>query len=192
MRHPLNNKKQYMTAIEENRITIAPLETPDDIATAKEIYLDAFPPAEQRPWEKILSRCDGKLDLTGVYMNRRLVGMITTWDFDGFTYIEHFVIDPTLRGRGIGSAAIRLMQSKCAPLPLLLEAEPEHLSPQALSRIKFYQRLGFHIIDRSYVQPPYDTYLPPVHLWLMSTSADLSPQQASLLLHRVVYNVARS
>lgn len=181
-----------MTETVEQRIILSPLDADSDIASAKEIYLDAFPPAEQRPWEKILSRCEGRLDLTGVYLDQRLVGMITTWRFDDFIYVEHFVIDPTLRGKGIGSAAIRRLQEQCAPLPILLEAEPEHLSPQALSRIKFYQRLGFHIIDRSYVQPPYDTYLPPVHLWLLSTSPDLSPDNASLLLHRIVYNVTEA
>lgn len=181
-----------MTAIDESKVTIAPLDATCDIEAAKEIYLEAFPPAEQRPWEKIVSRCDGKLDLTGVYLNRHLVGMITTWKFDSFIYVEHFVVDPTLRGRGIGSAAINQLRRQCSPMPILLEAEPEHLSPQALSRIRFYQRLGFHIIDRSYVQPPYDTYLPPVHLWLMSTDASLSPAEASLLLHRIVYNVTQA
>lgn len=173
-------------------IRIAPLVGVNDIDAAKEIYLDAFPPAEQRPWEKILSRCDGKLDLNGIYMADRLVGMITTWNFDSFVYVEHFVVDPTIRGKGIGSNAINLLKQQLAPLPVLLEVEPEHLSPQALSRIRFYQRLGFHIIDRSYVQPPYDSYLPPVHLWLMSTDEALSPHEASLLLHRVVYNVTEA
>lgn len=181
-----------MTAIEENRIILAPLDAVHEIEAAKEIYLEAFPPAEQRPWDMIVSRCDGRLDVTGIYLDRRLVGMITTWKFDDFIYVEHFVVDPTLRGRNIGSNAIRILQQQCAPLPILLEVEPEHLSPQAMSRIKFYQRLGFHIIDRSYVQPPYDTFLPPVHLWLMSTEPGLSPQNASLLLHRVVYNVTEA
>lgn len=181
-----------MTAIEENRITLAPLDGAHDIDAAKEIYLEAFPPAEQRPWEMITTRCGGRLDLTGIYLGERLVGMITTWKFDDFIYVEHFVVDPTLRGRNIGSTAIRILREQCAPLPILLEVEPEHLSAQALSRIQFYKRLGFHIIDRSYVQPPYDTFLPPVHLWLMSTEPGLSPQNASLLLHRVVYNVTEA
>lgn len=181
-----------MKTIDENKITLSPLDAPPDIETAKEIYIDAFPPAEQRPWEKIVSRCEGKLSLTGIYMAGKLVGMITTWGFDDFVYVEHFVIDPTLRGRGIGSAAMRRLQRQCSPLPILLEAEPEHLSEQARHRISFYKALGFHIIDRSYVQPPYDTYLPPVHLWLMSTDSSLSPQNASLLLHRKVYNVVEA
>ncbi len=181
-----------MKSIDENKITLSPITLEADMQTAKEIYLDAFPPAEQRPWEKIASRCDGRLTLTGIYMADRLVGIITTWRFDGFVYVEHFVIDPTLRGRGIGSAAMRRLQTECAPLPVLLEAEPEHLSEQARHRISFYKALGFEVIDRSYVQPPYDTYLPPVHLWLLSTDSTLSPQNASLLLHRKVYDVAEA
>jgi len=178
-----------MTAIDENKVTLAPLTSADDIALAREIYLDAFPPAEQRPWDRIMSRCGGRLNLTGIYIGCRLVGIITTWQFDKFIYVEHFVVDPTLRSQGIGRAAMHIMQQRCDPLPIVLEAEPEHLSPQAMSRIKFYQRLGFHVIDRSYVQPPYDTYLPPVHLWLMSTDHELDPHETSLLLHRIVYNV---
>lgn len=178
-----------MTVFEEDKISISPITTETDLEAAKEIYLEAFPPAEQRPWEMIAARCDGKLSLSGIYLNGRIVGMVTTWRFPDFVYVEHFVVDATLRGRNIGSSAIHILQRQCAPLPILLEVEPEHLSPQALSRIKFYQRLGFHIIDRSYVQPPYDSYLPPVHLWLMATDPELSPQKASLLLHRVVYGV---
>lgn len=181
-----------MTAIEETKITLAPIVNNDDINAAKEIYLDAFPPAEQRPWDKILSRCNGRLNLSGIYLNHRLAGIITTWTFDNFLYVEHFVVDPTLRSKGIGSAAIRILQKQCAPRPILLEVEPEHLSEQAARRVKVYQRLGFHIIDRSYVQPPYDSYLPPVHLWLMSTDPSISPVDASLLLHRIVYNVTEA
>lgn len=178
-----------MTEHNDNNIRLAPIGGYNEIAKAKEIYLDAFPPAEQRPWDKILSRCGGKLNLTGIYRNDFLVGIITTWKFEHFVYVEHFVIDPTLRNRGIGQKAIRLLEEQTSPLPILLEAEPEHISPLAKSRINFYSRLGFHVIDRSYVQPPYDTYLPPVHLWLLSTDPNLSPTEASLLLHRIVYNV---
>lgn len=178
-----------IAAIDENKVRLAPIASYVDIAKAKEIYLDAFPPAEQRPWDKIMSLCGGKLNLTGIYIDMRLVGIITTWRFEHFVYIEHFVVDPMLRSQGIGRAAIHQLQQAVMPLPLLLEAEPEHLSEQARSRIKFYDRLGFHVIDRSYVQPPYDCYLPPVHLWLLSTDPALSPFEASLLLHRIVYNV---
>ncbi|MBD5211219.1 MAG: GNAT family N-acetyltransferase [Barnesiella sp.] len=181
-----------MKPIDDTKVTLSPIMLAADLEAAKEIYLDAFPPAEQRPWDMIESRCDGRLTLTGVRLADRLVGMLTTWSFDDFVYVEHFVIDPTLRGRGIGSAAMRLLQQQCAPLPILLEAEPEHQSEQARHRIRFYRTLGFDIIDRSYVQPPYDTYLPPVHLWLMSTDASLDAARSSLLLHRQVYNVAEA
>lgn len=172
-----------------SKISLAPIKSESDFEKAQEIYLDAFPPAEQRPWDKILDGCGGRLNLTGIYIEEKLVGIITTWQFPHFIYIEHFVVDPTLRSRGIGRTAIDRLKELSSPLPILLEAEPEHLSPQAQSRIRFYQRLGFHIIDRSYVQPPYDTYLPPVHLWLMSTDPQLPHHEASLLLHREVYNV---
>lgn len=173
----------------DSKISLSPITSESDFIKAKEIYLDSFPPAEQRPWEMIISGCDGCLTLTGIYIVEKLVGIITTWKFSHFIYVEHFVVDPTLRGRGIGRTAIGLLRAASAPLPILLEAEPEHLSPQAESRIRFYKHLGFDVIDRSYVQPPYDTYLPPVHLWLMSTDPTLQPGEAALLLHREVYNV---
>lgn len=178
-----------MTTTIDSNVKLAPISGYADIAKAKEIYLDAFPPAEQRPWDAILSLCGSKLSLTGIYIDYRLVGIITTWKFEHFIYVEHFVVDPLLRSQGIGRAAINILREQSAPLPILLEAEPEHLSPQAASRIKFYDRLGFHVIDRSYVQPPYDTYLPAVHLWLLSTDPSLSPLEAAALLHRVVYGV---
>lgn len=178
-----------MTIFEEDKISISPIVSASELEAAKEIYLEAFPPAEQRSWDMIEARCGGKLTLWGIYLNGQIVGMMTTWQFPEFMYVEHFVVDARLRGRRIGSSAIRILERHCAPMPILLEVEPEHLSAQAQSRIQFYQRLGFHVIDRSYVQPPYDSYLPPVHLWLMATDATISPDKASTLLHRVVYGV---
>ena len=115
--------------------------------------------------------------------------MITTWNFKNFVYIEHFVIDPTLRSHGLGSRALKVLQQAIGNRPLLLEVEPEHISEEAARRIKFYDRIGFKVISRSYVQPPYDTYLPPVHLWLMSTDGSTDAEEASLLLHTQVYGV---
>lgn len=172
-----------------NDIKLRELIDESELQQAREIYLDAFPPAEQRSWESITGGCGGRLHLNGIFAGQQLVGMITTWDFEHFIYIEHFVINPTLRSYGLGSKALKVLQQTVENRPLLLEVEPEHISEEAVRRIKFYDRLGFKIISRSYVQPPYDTYLPPVHLWLMSTDGSTDADEASLLLHTQVYGV---
>lgn len=170
-------------------IAVRPIGDYSEMMRARDIYLHAFPPAEQRPWQSILEGCDGCLTLRGIYANEILVGIVTTWNFPQFLYIEHLVVDATLRGKGIGRKALSLVARQAFPLPLLLEVEPEHLNEEAHRRVNFYTRLGFSIIDKTYVQPPYAPYLPPVHLWLMATSAQINPATAAATLHTDVYGV---
>ncbi len=80
-----------------------------------------------------------------------------------------------------------------AGLPTVLEVEPAPADqPHSLPsrRIRFYERAGFSIIDRGYVQPPYSPALPAVPLWLMSTNLTISPARVAATLHRKVYDIA--
>lgn len=154
--------------------------------SALEIYLEAFPPDERRPWKSILSPDDiAGPRLQGIFADGRLVGMVTTWAFDNFTYVEHLALSTSTRGQGIGSKVVAALKASSA-VPLLLEVEPRHLSDQAARRIGFYARAGFDVIDTGYVQPPYSPHLSPVALWLMA-SGRVDPDKAAATLHSRVY-----
>src|SRR5574344_209333 len=81
------------------------------------------------------------------------VGVMTTWDLGGFTFMEHLSLDPVWQSRGLGRQAVGWAMGHLAR-PLVLEVE---LPVDATSRrrIAFYERLGFRTFPETYVQPPY-------------------------------------
>lgn len=162
----------------------------NDLKELKKIYMKAFPPEERRDWDDIMSRSHSigsPMSMTMVMMGNSPAGFITSWNLGNFVYIEHFVIDPMLRNRGIGIKALREFCT-AANMPVVLEVERASAGETARRRIRFYERLNFHPYrDFNYIQPPYAPGLPEVPLMLMSTSKSLNPEEISLKLHKIVY-----
>jgi ribosomal protein S18 acetylase RimI-like enzyme len=84
----------------------------------------------------------------------------------GFTFIEHFAIKESIRGKGIGSKAIRLITETKSPRVILEVEEPT--DKLARRRIAFYKRLGFSVCKNTYWQPPYSPEKKKVKMLLMS------------------------
>lgn len=165
----------------------------------RDIYHEAFPVDEQRPWETMFDESSehGPFFL-GAYSGMSLaapqmapVGMLTFWNFGDFVYIEHFAVDTRVRGRGIGSELFRGIAESLrreASAPIVFEVEPESEdNPMAARRIDFYRRLGFEVVDVNYVQPPYSDGLQPVDMWIMSDSVDLDLDKVTRRLYEEVY-----
>lgn len=104
---------------------------------------------------------------TKLLTQRPPIGLLTTWHFEKFIYIEHFAITPTLRSQGYGSEALRafISQQQC---PIVLEAEPP-TDEFSTRRIGFYERSGLTLYDFPYIQPAYTPESNPVELRLMGT-----------------------
>ena len=174
------------------------------------VYLQSFPLDEQRPIASIthLIEHDERFVAYAIVdededdaaelqaksqepraMSQRPLGLLTTWHFEEFIYIEHFAIDPDLRSRGYGAEALKtfIAQQQC---PIVLEAEPptDELSTR---RIRFYERCGLTLYDFPYIQPAYTPESNPVELRLMGTlNTDDTPLAlVSKILHREVYGL---
>ena len=160
----------------------------EDLTIISELYLNSFPAEERRPWEAIASPAAGKRpELFAVIADGRLAGMLTLWTFDRFASVGHLAIDPSLRGRGVGSAAMRKLIEKTGRKPIVLEIEPPVPErPETVRRRDFYRALGFETIDTGYIQPPYTPDLPSVHLHLMATTI-LPAGSTARTLHSEVY-----
>ena len=117
----------------------------------------------------------------------KLLGLLTTWHFEEFIYIEHFAIDPTLRSQGYGSEALKAFIHEHGK-PIVLEAEPP-TDAFSIRRIKFYERIGLTLYDFPYMQPAYTEDSHPVELRLMGTlDTETTPLPlVSQILHREVY-----
>lgn len=154
-----------------------------DLVRALEIYTEAFPEEERRPWDSLLEcHSSGTLTLHGIYLGEELAGIMTVWDFGAFRYIEHLAVSPRYRGHGIGSIALGEVTR-----PVVLEVElPTPTDPMTARRIEFYRRHGLEVLPVSYIQPPYTPDLPEIEMLLMGTPGIVA-DEIPALLHRHVY-----
>lgn len=162
----------------------------DDAARAglRRLYEDSFPPEERRPWEALASLPE-EFSVFGIVCGGTVCGLITIWRFEGeMAYIEHFAVDPAMRGSGIGASVLAAVRQTASPLPIILEVEPEGSTPEAARRLGFYRRNGFiDFPDFNYIQPPYSPGLPSVRLTLMASDSTMDLEAATRRLHRSVY-----
>ncbi len=120
----------------------------------------------------------------------RIVGFLAVYDFSDFAFIEHFAIDPELRGGGLGSA---MLAELCEAIgkSICLEAElPE--TELARRRIGFYERNGFFANPYPYIQPPIEAGRAPVPLCVMSYGRALGREEFERMrevIYREVYRV---
>ena len=170
------------------------------------IYLQSFPIDEQRPVESI-ARLLNEEPRYAMYAivddnyaaelqtqsqqpianSPKALGLLTTWEFNDFIYIEHIAIDPTLRSQGYGSEALKAFIHEHGK-PIVLEAEPP-TDALSIRRIKFYERIGLTLYDFPYMQPAYTEDSHPVELRLMGTiDTEATPlTDVEQQLHREVY-----
>lgn len=159
-------------------------------AHLRPIYEAAFPPEERRPWEDIFSSRDCEHVSWLVTLGKEAIGLAIGWELPSCHYFEYLVIDPELRGQGIGSQVIKLLHHKYDDeLPIVLECEPAGYSPMAERRLAFYARFGLLPQPFAYRQPPYGSGLPWVDLLLLSSkSLDTALfDQITREIHRIVY-----
>ena len=133
------------------------------------------------------SYCERSLNSTTELLTLNPIGLLTTWHFETFVYIEHFAIDPALRSQGYGTEALKTFISR-QEKPIILEAEPP-TDDITRRRIGFYQRNGLTMYDFPYIQPAYTPESKPVELRLMGTlNTNVTPLTLiSSTLYRTVY-----
>lgn len=171
---------------------LTPADTPSQwTEKAIKLYLAAFPASERRTeagWRGQLRHGD-PFHLRLIAKEGCFAGFISFWDFTRFTYVEHFAIDETARGGGIGGAAIDTMR-QLRPR-LVLEVEPP-ATTMARRRVGFYGRHGFHLSEHPYLQPPYQKGGEWLPLILMTTDPAFLQEafaQTRATIHRHVYGV---
>lgn len=167
-----------------------------ELEELEKLYERSFPAVERRPWESIIRpSAPGCPRLLAVRTEGtgELLGMATVWHFPGFMYLEHFAINETNRGSGIGTEVLTALKasesSSDQPVPWIVEVEPAH-NPDSTEarRIAFYERNGFFMLDYPYIQPPYVPGMPEIGMLLMSTDPGIDPAEVAATLHINVYN----
>ncbi len=81
------------------------------------------------------------------------VGVVTTWTFGDFHYVEHLATSPLVRNQGYGSKIMSAVKEILPGVIVLEVEEPE--DELTTRRVGFYSRNGFKLCDRNYIQPAY-------------------------------------
>ncbi len=135
-------------------------------AAAYALYEVSFPLHEQRPLDKQKALMGHPLYHFDLLMDADVfAGILLSWHFDSYAYIEHFAINPDLRGKFLGSKSL---EAFCANHDLvILEIDPP-VDSVAERRERFYQKLGFHSNPYPHRHPPYRPGVVPHELVVMS------------------------
>lgn len=175
--------------MERNHITLQSIDTSHSAYPFTEaLWLAAFPPEERRDILAQRRNVDrnARMRLLLIRNEERPIGLLTLWSLPLFFYCEHFALDTSLRGQGLGSVALRMLLQAIRQ-PLVLEVEPP-VGKMEKKRVEFYQRQGLVLWKRTpYVQPPYHEGSVSLPLCLMAT-ADLNERRDFPMVRRDIHH----
>ena len=156
-----------------NSVSLRPLKADSkEIEQALKLYVEAFPTNERRDNKEWLDCLDENANkpfvLYGIIHQDAFVGILSCWELSDFVYVEHFAVNSNARGNGIGAKAMTAIKEHYGKTPLVLEVEMPN-EEIAVRRIGFYQRQGFNLNNKKYMQPPYRENDAWLELQLMTT-----------------------
>lgn len=148
----------------------------------------AFPPQEKRTkqeQERLLD--DPHYHLYVHRKGENIVAFLAFWEFDQFRFLEHFAVEKTCRGGGLGRTLLEDFQHM-SQKPICLEVEPgDH--ELARRRIGFYKRSRFHLNEFAYEQPALQADQGPIPLQIMSYPSPLTLQEFQNFRQTVYHHV---
>lgn len=118
------------------------------------------------------------------------VGLITLWSLGGFCYVEHLATSPEVRNQGYGAKIMEALKSKVDGIIVLEVEKPEE--EMSIRRIKFYERCGFKLCYKDYIQPAYRKGGETIPLYIMfygTESIDNNFEDIKNKIHSNVYGV---
>lgn len=117
------------------------------------LYEESFPEQERRKEEDHLRACeDDRFFPLSVWDKNLLIGLMFYWEWDSYRYLEHFAINPELRGQGNGSQLLTNLQD--SEHTIILEIDPL-INELSVRRLQFYERAGYTITPFRFVHLPY-------------------------------------
>lgn len=135
------------------------------------LYTEAFPAEERREiaqLEELLVK-ESKMFFNAVECDGELAGLFVYWDFGTFYYLEHLAVYAEMRNKKIGQQVLDWVKEHLKGVRLL-EVEPAE-TEMATRRINYYQRNGYLILDKEYMQPSYRPEGEEFPLWVMGNEA---------------------
>ena len=127
----------------KDRIKLEKMEY-NDIAGIEEIYVEAFPKCERKPFSIILAHNEsGAGSVLKIMLDGVLCGFFFTFFYGELAMVDYFAIHKNYRNMGIGEIAISLLREEYSDKKIFLEIEDPGSSEMAARRLGFYKRCGF-------------------------------------------------
>ena len=151
-------------------------------------YEKTFPEIERRSKEQFLDLAENPDAYVFFIKNEdETIGYCVIWELSSFYFLEHFEVFEEFRNQKFGEKILESLQEKFEKI--ILETEPNSLSEIAERRLRFYQRNGFEIVEKNYLQPSYGEGKSSVNLFLM---ANFLPENLEILvneIYEIVYGI---
>lgn len=151
--------------------------TKDDFESFFRVMKNSFPEIERRTdkGQKALFNENEYRVIGYKDKNDDVTAFIAFWDFEDFIFIEHFAVDKSIRGNGVGSKFIsEFLNNSEKNIVLEVELPEDEIS---IRRIEFYKRMGMTLNDYEYVQPPLQKGKELLPLRIMSYPKRLSQDE---------------
>lgn len=152
-----------------------------------ELYVASFPAEERRREEQLkrMMHLVPEMYVNAVYQDGELCGLLIYWNFNEFYYMEHLAVFPEMRNRQIGKQVLDYWAEYLNKLRIL-EVEPAE-DEMATRRIGFYNRNGYQVIFKDYVQPSYYKDEDACPLWIMGNESHPEIRRFTEIIKQKVY-----
>lgn len=151
------------------------------------LYAKSFPVFEQRTKEQqILAFSSSHYHLDLYYEGPVFIGFIAYWQFDRYSYVEHFAVHDMHRGRGYGAQLLnRFVEEQARQVVLEIDPITDEISA---ARWRFYERCGFSQNRYPHIHPPYRNGYAGHSLVVLSSGGTLETEVYELF-YRDLINV---
>lgn len=169
-------------------IWLEELQTRKKISKIFNRYEQTFPENERRNKDQFLSLAENPNAFIFLIKNEnQTIGYVVIWEISDMFFLEHFEVFEEFRNMKFGEKVLEVLKEKFGKI--ILESEPETLGETAKRRIGFYERNGFVIIKKNYLQPSYGEGKNSLNLYLM---VNFVPENLEILInevYKIVYSV---
>lgn len=105
-------------------MTLTPLTSHKDWKKIKKLYKTAFPRYERKPIFIIKHTYKkGSTDVWIIEENSDFLGFMITLNTEELILLDYFAVVPEMRGKGVGTEALKILQEKYSNKKLFLETE---------------------------------------------------------------------
>lgn len=125
----------------------------DNLNKIENLYLNAFPKNERKPFDLILEKCNtGLMEIISIESdNRDFLGFAIMILHDDMILLDYFAIAPESRGKNVGSTALKLLFERYKNMRFILEIENTEIECDNFEERK--RRKSFYIRNEMSVMP---------------------------------------